>query len=419
MIPRVTSARSFPPGFLWANATAAHQVEGNNTNSDWWAFEQQKGRIAGGDVSGIAIDHYNRYREDFALLRKQRNNSHRLSIEWSRVEPSRGEFDSRQLRHYRDVLGELREQGLAPMLTLHHFSNPLWFAAKGGWAAPGAPEAFLPFVRRVVDELGDLVSIWVTINEPNIYATQGWIFGSWPPGRRNDIRSLWRVLANLRLAHEAAYEAIKERLPDAPVGLAHNKFWLLPARPGSLLDRVAAQTGRRMMDFWPVAGQGVQRTVTASSDFIGLNHYSGRLVRFDPLRPGSQFARQLNPPGYPVSDFGDAVKPDWMRDALLDLKQFSKPVYVTESGIAAEDDELRQRFLPDVLGEVWAAIQEGVDVRGFFHWTSMDNFEWAHGYRMKFGLIAIDPKTLERTPKPSSALYARFAQANALPERAE
>ena len=415
----MSGSRSFPPGFLWANATAAHQVEGNNTNSDWWAFEQRKGRIAQGDVSGIAIDHYNRYREDFALLRKQRNNSHRLSIEWSRVEPSRGEFDARQLRHYRDVLGELREQGMAPMLTLHHFSNPLWFAAKGGWASPGAPEAFLPFVRRVVDELGDLVTLWCTINEPNIYATQGWIFGAWPPGRRNDVGGLWRVLGNLRLAHEAAYQAIKERLPEAPVGIAHNKFWLVPARPGNALDRVAAQTGRRMIDYWPLGGRRMQRTVAATSDFIGLNHYSGRLVRFDPLHPGSQFARQLNPPGYPVSDFGDAINPAWMREAVLELKQFGKPIYVTESGIATEDDEFRQRFLKDILAEVGTAIEEGADVRGFYHWTSMDNFEWAHGYRMKFGLIAVDHKTLERTPKPSSSLYARIAQANALPEAAD
>ena len=410
----MTDGRSFPPGFLWATATAAHQVEGGNTNNDWWEFEQQPGRIAGDAVSGIADDHYNRYREDFALLRRLRNNAHRLSIEWSRVEPSEGQFDARQLRHYRDVLGELREQGMAPMVTLHHFSNPLWFAARGGWAAPGAHAAFLPFVRRVVDEVGDLVALWCTINEPNIYATQGWIFGSWPPGRRNDVVGLWRVLGNLRVAHEAAYRIIKERRPDAPVGLAHNKFWLVPARPGNPLDLAAVQAGRRLMDHWPVGKGQTQRTVAASSDFIGLNHYSGRLVRFDPRRPHSQFARQLNPPGYPVSDFGDAVKPDWMREALLELKAYGKPVYVTESGIAAEDDSDRQRFLKDVLPEVHRAIEEGVDVRGYFHWTSMDNFEWAHGYRMKFGLISVDRTTLERTPKPSAGLFARIAQANAV-----
>jgi beta-glucosidase len=416
MIAEVTDRRSFPPGFLWATATAAHQVEGHNTNSDWWAFEQEPGRIAGGAKSGIAIDHYNRYREDFALLRKLRNNAHRLSIEWSRIEPTQGEFDSRQVRHYRDVLGELREQGMVPMLTLHHFSSPLWFAARGGWAAPGAHEAFLPFVRKVVEELGDLVGMWCTINEPNIYATQGWIFGAMPPGRHNDVRGLWRVLGNLRLAHEGAYRLIKKRWPDAPAGIAQNKFWLLPARPGNPLDRVAVQTGRRMMDFWPVGGGRMQRTVAGSGDYIGLNHYGGRLVQFDARRPRAQFARQFNPPGYPVSDFGDAVKPDWMRDALLDLKEFGKPVYVTESGIAAEDDSMRQQFLKDYLAEVHQAIAEGVDVRGFFHWTSMDNFEWGHAYRMKFGLIAVDRVTLERTPKPSAALFARMALANAVVE---
>ena len=288
---------TFPAGFLWATATAAHQVEGGNTNNDWWAFEQQPGRIAGGDSSGIADDSYNRYREDFAQLRKLRNNAHRLSIEWSRIEPSQGEFDSRQIRHYRDVLGELREQGMSPMVTLFHFTSPLWFAARGGWAAPQAEEAFLPFVRKVVDELGDLVSIWCTINEPNIYATQGWIFGAWPPGRRNDVRGVWRVLGNLKRAHEAAYRVIKNRWPDAPVGFSHNKFWLVPARPRNPLDRAAVQTGRRMMDFWPVGRGRMERTVAASSDYIGLNHYSGRLVQFDPpsrgiaVRPPVQPAR--------------------------------------------------------------------------------------------------------------------------------
>jgi len=410
----VTERRQFPPGFLWATATAAHQVEGGNTNNDWWAFEQQPGRIWNGDKSGIAVDHYQRYRADFAMLRRLGNTSHRLSIEWSRVEPSPGEFDARQLRHYRDVLGELREQGMTPMLTLHHFANPIWFAERGGWAARGAAAAFLPFVRRVIDELGDLVSLWCTINEPNIYATQGWILGAWPPGRKNDVPGLWRVLANLRQAHEAAYAIIKERLPDAQVGLAHNKFWLVPARPRNPLDRAAARTARTTMDYWPVGRGRLQRTVAASGDFIGLNHYSGRLVRFDPRRPRSQFVQQFNPPGFPISDFGDAVKPDWIRQALVDLKPFAKPVYVTESGIATHEDEWRQEFLRAILAEVHGAIADGVDVRGFYHWTSMDNFEWAWGYKMKFGLIEVDRKTMERTPKPSAHLFARIAGANAL-----
>ena len=154
--------------------------------------------------------------------------------------------------------------------------------------------------------------------------------------------------------------------------------------------------------------------MAVSSDYTCLNPDSGRLVQSAPRHPGSQFARQFNPPGYPVSDFGDAVKPDWIREALVELKEFGKPVYVTESGIAVEDDSIRQQFLKDYLGEVHQAIAEGVDVRGYFHWTSMDNFEWGHGYKMKFGLIAVDRRTMERTPKPSAGLFARMALANAV-----
>jgi len=410
----VTSGRTFPPGFLWGTATAAHQVEGDNKGNDWWEFEQQPGRISNGDRSGLANDSYNRYREDFSLLREMNNNAHRLSIEWSRVEPHEGEFDSRQLRHYRDVLGELREQGMRPMLTLHHFTNPAWFARKGGWAASGAPAAFLPFVRRVVDELGDLVELWCTINEPNIYATQGWVFNAWPPGRTNDIRSLWRVLANLRQAHEEAYAEIKRRWPERPAGLVHNRFLLTPYNRKNPLDQLVARAGSLAMDNWPVAAGRLQRTVAASGDFVGLNHYSGRLVRFDPRHPGQQFAFQQNPPGYRVSDFGDAVVPEWMHESLVDLKSLGKPVYITESGIATHEDAWREDFLMEILAEVLRAIADGVDVRGFFHWTAIDNFEWSRGWTVQFGLIGMDPVTLERKPKPSSRLYARIANENAI-----
>ena len=407
--------REFPAGFRWGTATAAHQVEGDNLNNDWWEFEQQPNRIANGDRSGAAIDHYHRFREDFQLLRQLNNNAHRLSIEWSRIEPRQGQFDRSEIAHYREVLLALRDSGLGPMVTLHHFTSPTWFTHRGGWSAGGAPSAFLPFVRRVVDELGELVSEWCTINEPNIYATQGWIFGNWPPGRRNDVAGLWRVLGNLRTAHEAAYRLIKDRRPDVPVGLAHNKFWLVPARPGNPFDRMAVQTGRRMLDYWPAGRGRLTRVVAASSDFIGLNHYSGRLVRFDPRRPGDLFATQYNPPGYPVSDFGDAIKPDWLTEALLELGVYDKPIHVTESGIAAEDDSARVRFINAILGSVHDAIRGGIDVRGFYHWTSVDNFEWAHGYRMKFGLIGVDRQTMERHPKPSAAVFAEVAAANSLP----
>jgi beta-glucosidase len=407
------SAPRFPDGFLWGTASAAHQVEGDNRNCDWWEFEQQAGRIANGDTSAVACDHYHRYRQDFELLREMRQNAHRLSIEWSRIEPSEGEFDSRQIRHYRDVLGELREQGIQPMVTLHHFTNPIWFARKGGWAVGGAPQAFMPFVRRMVDELGDLIGLWCTINEPNIYAAQGWLIGEFPPGRQGDLAGTYRVASNMHRAHEMAYAAIKRRWPDAQVGLSHHKFLMLPASK-KRRDRWAAQTAQLVLDRWPVAPGRLRKVVESTGDFIGIAHYWAQMCAFDPRLPGQQFVRRFNVPGVPVSDMGWSTNPIWMRSVLNELRSLGKPVYVTENGLASNDDEWRRRYLKEILSNVQLAIEDGVDVRGYFHWTNMDNFEWARGYAARFGLIDVDRKTLERTIKPSGRLYARIAQANAV-----
>ena len=406
---------TFPKGFLWGTASAAHQVEGDDRGCDWWEWEQQPGRIAGGDTSAIACDGYHRYREDSALLREMSQNAHRLSVEWSRIEPSEGEFDSRQLRHYRDVLADLREQRILPMVTLHHFTSPLWFVRKGGWSSRDSPRAFVPFVQRVADELGDLAGMWCTINEPNIYAANGWVTGEFPPGRRGDLAGQYRVLRNMRRAHELAYAALKRRWPDTPVGLSHHKLLFLPASR-SPMDRVAAVSAQLLLDRWPVEAGRPARIVEATSDYIGVAHYWAQACAFDPRRPGDLFVRRYNPPGALVTDMGMASDPASMRPVLNELKRYSKPVYITENGIATDDDATRERYLTGVLRNVRQAIDDGLDVRGYFHWTNMDNFEWARGYSVKFGLIAVDRKTLERTVKPSGRLYARIAAANGLPD---
>src|SRR6266699_3677594 len=389
---------TFPAGFLWGTASAAHQVEGDNRNSDWWEFEQQPGRIANGDTSAVANDNYHRYREDFALLSELNQSAHRLSIEWSRIEPSEGEFDARQIRHYRDVVADLREQGIEPMVTLHHFSSPIWFAEKGGWAAKDAPHAFLPFVHRVVDQLGDLVGLWCTINEPSIYAANGWVTGEFPPGHKGDLVALYSVTSNLRKAHELAYSAIKRRWPDAMVGLSHHKLLFIPATQ-KRRDRWAAQASQMALDRWPVAPGRLARIVDATCDYVGIAHYWGQMCAFDPRRPQDQFIRRFNVPGRPVTDMGLSADPMWMRTVLNELRPLGKPVFITEK-----------------LQNVLLAIGDGVDVRGYFHWTNTDNFEWARGYSTHFGLIAVDRKTLERAIKPSGRLYGRIAGANSLPD---
>jgi beta-glucosidase len=401
----------FPAGFLWGTSSAAYQIEGDNKNCDWWEWER-KGRIVSGDSAALACDSYRRYREDISLLRELNQNAHRLSIEWSRIEPSEGAFDARQIRHYRDVLGEMREQGILPMVTLHHFTNPLWFARKGGWASPDAVRAFMPFVHRVIDELGDLAGMWCTINEPSIYSANGWITGEFPPGDRGNLAAQYRVTRNMHRAHELAYAAIKRRWPDSQVGLSHHKFLLLPAS-SKRRDVLAARAAQAVTDRWPVAPGQFRRIVEASSDFIGIAHYWGQLCAFDPLRPQDQFVRRFNPSG-PLTEMGFVSDPTWMRGVLRDLKRYGKPVYITENGIATQDEAWRERYLGEVLTEVHRSIGDGVDVRGYFHWTNMDNFEWARGYTCHFGLIAVDRRTMERTIKPSGRAYARIATQNAV-----
>jgi beta-glucosidase len=405
--------RGFPEGFLWGTASAAHQVEGDNRNCDWWEFEQQPGRIANGDSSAVANDHYHRYREDFALLRELNQNAHRLSIEWSRIEPSPGEFDAQQIRHYRDVLGELREQGIEPMVTLHHFTSPIWFASKGGWSAKDSAHAFLPFVHRIVDQLGDLVRLWCTINEPNLYAANAWITGEFPPGRKGDLAAMYRVTSNMHKAHELAYHAIKRRWPESLVGLSHHKLLFLPAST-KRRDRLAAKASQVALDRWPVAPGMLRRVVEATSDYIGIAHYWGQMCAFDARRRSDQFIRRFNVPGRPVTDMGLSTDPAWMRVVLNELGKLRKPVYITENGLATDDDEWRGRFITETLSNVLLAIGDGVDVRGYFHWTNTDNFEWARGYATHFGLIGVDRKSLERTIKPSGRIYGRIAASNSL-----
>ncbi|GAB3437510.1 glycoside hydrolase family 1 protein [Flindersiella endophytica] len=407
-------SRSFPDHFLWGTSTAAHQVEGGNHNNDWWTWEQQ-GHIKTGDSAAVACDHWNRFDEDVKLLSELGTNAHRLSIEWSRVEPEPGRFDQEVIDHYRAVLTNLREHDIATVVTLHHFTSPAWFVAQGGWPNRRAVSRWLPFVRRISVELGDLVSFWCTINEPSIYAYQGWMTGEFPPGKTGDVLGMFRVLAHLRRAHESAYAELKKLTPDVPVGLAQHK-WLMVPKTSRWLDRIAARVADAAMSRWP-DGPRLRRVVDSAGDYIGLNHYSGSAVSFSLRHPGEAFIHRTNPPGLPVSDFDWVIHPPWLGLALEDLRSAGKPIYITENGVATADDTLRQEFLPAMLNEVWKAIEQGVDVRGYFHWSSMDNIEWAHGYSMRFGLIAVDRDSLRRTVKPSGRTYAQIARANSIPEQ--
>lgn len=421
----VTFAFYFPSGFLWGTATASHQVEGDNVLNDWWRWEQEPGRIRDGGRSGRACDWWRNAEADFDRAAALGQNAHRLSVEWSRVEPREGFFDDAALDRYRQMLRALRERGMEPMVTLHHFTNPLWLAEQGGWENPLAVERFERYVTHTVGALRDLCRLWCTINEPNVLAYMGWNEGKWPPGKR-DFGLTMQVLRHLMRAHARAYHAIHRIQPEAMVGLAHNMVVFEPARPAFPLDQLVARLHDRMFNRLVLEaatagrepGALVRRAVAAmrdTCDFIGLNYYTRRLSAFDRRSPATLFGRTfLNPHGERSDgDYGE-VYPEGLYRLLKRLARYGKPIYITENGIPDADDDQRPRFLIRHLHAMWLAIQQNVPVRGYFHWTLVDNFEWAEGWTLRFGLIEMDPETGERRPRPSAFLYAEVCRANAL-----
>lgn len=417
----------FPDGFLWGAATAAHQVEGGNSNNDWWEWERSGGKIADGTTSETACEQYFRYEPDFDLAKELGHNAHRLSLEWSRIEPEEGVFSSAAITHYRRVLQSLRERGLEPMVTLHHFTNPLWLSREGGWVNPRVVEYFARYAKVVAGELGALVRFWNTINEPMVYAYLGYVEGTWPPGSKS-LRSASIVTVNMLRAHAVAYHIIHETSagPGCEVGIAKHIRVFDPLRPRHPGDRTlarlsdfifnrwfldAVETGRLA---WPIGiGQKVQ-LLAETQDFIGLNYYSRDMTRFSPLKPHMLFLENIARPGSRLNDLGWEIYPEGLYRVLMRLKRYNKPIYITENGIPATDDSIRREYLRDHLAQMHRAISEGADVLGYFHWSLLDNFEWAEGLKPRFGLIAMDYETQERSPRPSARVYAKIASENRL-----
>jgi beta-glucosidase len=415
----------FPPGFLWGTATAAHQVEGNNTQNDWWAFEQRPGAICHGHRSGRACDWWENAEQDFDLMAEMGHNSHRLSVEWSRIEPREGHFDPEAVARYRAILAALRRRGIEPMVTLFHFSSPQWLAGQGGWLNPAVVSHFRRFVRYTVGELGDVVRLWCTINEPNVYAALGHLFGEHPPGIKSP-RAYFRALRHQLLAHAAAYRVIRGLDGQAQVGLVKNIPIFEPGGPGMgavarIIDHLfngvtlrAVQDGRLA---WPVAPAPLTHGALGDSlDFVGLNYYTRWLVG---LRAGDGRGLLQARPGAEWSDCGRSgpygeVYAAGMGRALARVARLGKPIYITENGLPDEDDDQRPRFLLTHLAQVHQAIARGADVRGYYHWTFVDNFEWSEGWGLRFGLVALDPETQERTPRRSAELFCRIARHNAI-----
>ena len=416
----------FPRGFLWGCATASHQVEGQNTNNNWWAWEQQPGRIINGEKSGKACDWWGgRWREDFDRAAEANQNAHRLSIEWSRVQPAPDRWDESALDYYREMLQGLAERGMTSMVTLHHFSEPLWLTERGSWEAPEVAKLFDRFVEKTVEALGEYVNLWVTINEPNVMLTSAYFMGDFPPGK-NDFGAAFRVAENFTKAHALAYHTIHRLQVSARVGIALNYRSFTPARRWSPLDRWAANQLRSSFNhMFPDALQtGRLRFIAMSKsipqakgtqDFLGINYYSRDQVAFNLFKPGELFARRFYLPDAELSPTGFIANvPEGMFEALKWGLKFNVPLIITENGVEDADDHLRPQYLIQHLHQVWRAVNFNFPVKGYFHWTLVDNFEWERGWTQRFGLWELDVETQARRKRPSVDLYSEICRENAI-----
>ena len=415
----------FPRGFLWGTASAAHQVEGNNTNNQWWQWEQE-GHTD--EKSGLACDWWGgRWREDFDRAAEGGQNAHRFSVEWSRIQPELDRWDEDALDRYRSMLRGLKERGMTPMITLHHFSDPLWLYERCGWEDDEIVQLFEKFVRKTVEALKEYVTMWCTINEPNVYTLLGYMSDDFPACNKG-AKNAMKVTANMLRGHAAAYRAIHEIQPEARVGYAWAYRPMVAANPWSPLDALMRKFRYDMvnMTFPSAISTGVMRSpignkripeAKGTQDYVGLNYYAIETIKFDITNRAELFTRSYFPEGTDISDSQYVANtPEGLFQSIKwAMRTFpNQPILITENGVADADDDMRPRYLAQHIHQMWRAVNFNWPVKGYFHWSLTDNFEWDRGWSERFGLWALDPETQTRTKRPSADLYAEICKENGL-----
>ena len=408
--------RPFPPGFLWGAATAGHQVEGDNTTSDTWFAEHVTPTVFR-EPSGPACDSYRRWRQDVDLVAGLGLTAYRFSVEWARVEPEPGVFSDDALAHYQAIIDRCRELGLAPVVTYNHMTGPHWFAKRGGWLDDRAAESFARYCDVVTDRIGARIAMATTLNEPNLPRLLSWL--NIPDAVRELERKTLAAaseaagveryrLANVVLpeefdameegmaaGHTAGRAAIKARRPDLPVGVNVALVDDQAVGDATVRDRKRAEVYGRWL------------RLARDDEFVGVQNYER--ARYDgngPLPP---------PAGAPLNHMGSDIYPLSLAGAVRYAHAESGvPVLITEHGLSHDDDSFRGPFIEESLRGLLGAIDEGVPVLGYLHWTLLDNFEWIFGYGPRLGLHEVDRTTFARTPKPSAAVLSRIAKEHAV-----
>lgn len=404
----------FPPNFFWGASTASHQVEGNNHNQ-WsvWELEHAKelahtahqrlGWLPGWEdikqraenpdnyVSGRGVKHYEKYKEDFTIAKRLNLNAFRFGIEWARLEPGEGKWDEKEVRHYREYIAELRKKGLEPFINIWHWTLPTWFTDKGGFAKRENLKYFERFVQKIADEYAEDLTYVITLNEPNVYASFGYGNATWPPLEKNWLKAFW-VYRNLARAHKKAYRILKHKNKSLQIGLAAQLANIQPKRSHNFVDIISTRWMRYVWNWWFL------NRVRRYQDFIGFNYYFTDYYK--------HFRRDN--PQVPVNDLGWYMEPEGLYGLLLQVWQhYRKPIIVTENGVADEQDQYRQWWLEETIIAMEKALSEGVQVAGYFHWSLLDNFEWAYGWWPKFGLVKVNRhQGMEREVRPSARWFA-------------
>lgn len=409
------SSYSFPKDFLWGASTAGHQVDGGSFDQwtvweldnaaelaataadrlrwlpEWPRFKDQA-EDPENYVSGKAVDHSRRFKEDFKILKKLNLNAFRFGVEWSRIEPEQGVWDKKSIDHYHNYIAELKKQGIEPILNLWHWTNPVWFEEMGGFARGSNIKHFLRFVQKVTEEFGDDIRYMLTINEPNVYSSLSYITGEWTPNQKNPIKGQW-VFYNLARAHRKAYELIKQLRPHLWVSAATQYTNAMPKRPGSWLDKKVAAAAEYYWNWW------WSNRIKNHQDFIGFNYY---------FTDYYQGFRRMNPPN-PHNDLGWYMEPSALADVITKAwLRYKKPIMITENGVADADDQYRQWWLEESMQAIAKARKAGADVFGYLHWSLLDNFEWKYGWWPKFGLIKVDrERDMKRLVRPSAVWWSK------------